>query len=108
MINFSNILKALDILSKGAKVKVNGDNLEDIEWLDSDMKKPTDDEIKIVISNLDIKEKNTKRIIEIDNLLEKIDSKSIRAIREQNQSLLDEYEEEAVILRTERRLLNEQ
>ncbi len=55
-----------------------------------------------------LKQEKQNRIIEIDNLLEKIDLKSIRAIREQNQSLLDEYEEEAVILRTERRLLNEQ
>ena len=54
-----------------------------------------------------LKQEKQNRIKEIDNLLEKIDSKSIRAIREDNKTLLAEYEEEAVTLRAERRLLNE-
>jgi len=53
-----------------------------------------------------LKQEKQNRIIEIDSLLEKIDLKSIRAIREDNKTLLSEYEEEVVILRAERGLLN--
>ncbi len=51
-------------------------------------------------------EKKQIRINDIYASLDNIDKKSIRALREQNQTLIDEYESEAEILRTELRLLN--
>ena len=46
-------------------------------------------------------EQNEKRKNEIYEELEAIDKKSIRAIRESNQDLINQYENEAQLLRTE-------
>ncbi len=61
-----------------------------------DLKKFEDDEIL----------KKDLKIQEIYAKLDKIDLKSIRAIREKNQDLINEHENEAIILRQELSLLN--
>lgn len=54
-----------------------------------------------------LNQQKQQRKNEIYNLLDKIDLKSIRAIRENNTELIEQYENEAIELREELGVLNE-
>lgn len=82
--------------------KIDGNrHYEDVKlWLENNTPLPQ-------FTDLEIEEQSKqKRIIEIDIELEKLDLKSVRPLRENNQELITQYETDANVLREERSVLN--